>query len=117
MEDTKNAREIMEEEADAAVEEPQHNDGMTQEERQARYDEAVAQMHRREADERELQRLEERRQYRQFVAGQLYPTLWADAPDGSRAKDIADNAVALAGELIAALDRAEALDGASDTEQ
>lgn len=109
----KTAREIMDDEAQAVEEyiEP------TQEEKQAAFDRAFAQMEQRREDERELARLEDRRQYRQFVAGQVYPVLIAKVAADTPVGDLADNAVFLANELIAALDRAETLDGASDTEQ
>lgn len=113
-----NAREIMEEEAELALETGAPDQDRA--EAQARHEQALADAYQRLDDERELQRLEERRQYRQFVAGQVYPALVAKAlADDSKqpADDFADNAVFLADRLIAALDRAEALDGASDTEQ
>lgn len=111
----KTAREIMDDEAQAAEEyaEP------TQEEKQAAFDRAFAQMEQRQEDERELARLETRREYRQFVAGQVYPVLVSSAIllDAEHVALTADRAVRYANELIAALDRAETLDGASDTEQ
>lgn len=108
----KNAREIMADEAEAALEA-----GIPDRDAQRRYDAAVAQARQREAGERELARLEDRRQYRQFVAGQMFPTLVAKADAHADVRKTADNAVFLADELIAALDRAEALDGAAETEQ
>lgn len=113
--ETKNAREIMDDEAQTAGDELAADASL--EERQARFDAAMDQVRQREEDERELARLEERRQYRQFVAGQVYPALIAKSIISPLPENLADRAVELANQLIAALDRAEALDGAADTAQ
>ena len=79
-----------------------------QAERQWRYEEALAQQKALEAEQDAADAARDRKAYRQFVAGQVLPTLVAKADVYTPVNEIADNAVFLADSLIAALDRADA---------